>query len=210
MTTAGTRIRKTVVAAAAGLLTSAGVAIAPGVAAAEQADLEVHLTYPVTGTTHLKSTDSTLALGPGTLSTTTELPSGDLTASLDLPPATGSFKEFGVIPITATTEFIQQGPTTGQANLITGHVQSTSHIILRLVAVEVAGIPVPVGDQCQTRVPATVELESEPGFNVQTGGTMTGTYAIPKFEGCGLATPLINLTIPGSGNTITLELGHAL
>lgn len=46
-------------------------------------------------------------------------------------------------------------------------------------------------------------------FSVITGGNLTGTYTIPKFQNCLLATPLINLTVPGSGNTITLTLGAA-
>jgi hypothetical protein len=39
------------------------------------------------------------------------------------------------------------------------------------------------------------------------GGVLNGTYTIPRFTHCLLATPLINLTIPGAGNTITLTLG---
>jgi hypothetical protein len=39
--------------------------------------------------------------------------------------------------------------------------------------------------------------------------TLAGSYTIGKFQHCGLATLLINLTIPGSGNTIKLTLGKA-
>lgn len=35
------------------------------------------------------------------------------------------------------------------------------------------------------------------------------TYTIPRFAHCLLATPLINLTLPGPGHTITLTLGAA-
>ena len=48
-----------------------------------------------------------------------------------------------------------------------------------------------------------------PAFNILKGGNLKGTYTIPQFGNCGLATPLINLTIPGPGNTITLTLGKA-
>jgi hypothetical protein len=34
-----------------------------------------------------------------------------------------------------------------------------------------------------------------------------GHYTIPRFAHCGFATFLINLTIPGPNNTITLTLG---
>ncbi len=33
-------------------------------------------------------------------------------------------------------------------------------------------------------------------------------YAIPAFSHCGLSTVLLNLTIPGSGNTLNLTLGR--
>jgi hypothetical protein len=50
-------------------------------------------------------------------------------------------------------------------------------------------------------------LSSQAGFNALSGGTVSGTYTIPKFTHCLLATALINLTLPGPGNTITLTLG---
>lgn len=205
----GPTLRGVVASGAVGVLVAAGSLVGTAAVAETSPDLTLDVTYPVNGTTHLASTDSDLNLGPGELAASIELPGGDLSADLSLPPATGSFKEFGVVPVTATTEFVQESPTTGTVDLITGHVSSTSAITVKLDSVKVAGIPVPVGDSCQTRSPATIHLESEPGFNAQTGGTLTGTYAIPKFSGCGLATPLINLTIPGDGNTISLDLGEA-
>ncbi|HEY2078914.1 MAG TPA: hypothetical protein VGH53_21495, partial [Streptosporangiaceae bacterium] len=91
----------------------------------------------------------------------------------------------------------------------TGKVRTKSKITLRIVSLTVAGVNVPVGNSCETKSPAVVRLTSQPGFNVLGGGTVAGGYTIPKFSHCGLATPLINLTIPGGGNTITLTLGKA-
>jgi len=62
---------------------------------------------------------------------------------------------------------------------------------------------------CQTKDPVVVRLASKPGFNAIAGGTVAGSYTIGDFSHCELATLLINLTIPGSGNTITLKLGKA-
>jgi hypothetical protein len=50
-------------------------------------------------------------------------------------------------------------------------------------------------------------VSSAAGFTLLGGGNVTGTYTIPPFSHCGLATFLINLSIPGPGNTITLTLG---
>jgi len=41
------------------------------------------------------------------------------------------------------------------------------------------------------------------------GGNLSDAYTIPGFANCGLETLLINLAVPGSGNTITLTLGNA-
>ena len=52
-------------------------------------------------------------------------------------------------------------------------------------------------------------MTSQPGFDILNGGNLAGTYTIPPFANCGLVTGLLNLTIPGPGNTITLTLGMA-
>lgn len=195
--------RRTAVTTAAGLLALFGIIASAGAASAST---KIRATYPVTGSTYIKSPNFTLPLGPGTLASTVNVNTRKLTANLSLPEATGSFKQNGVIPVTATTQFINDGPTTGKISG-TGAVHSTSRITLRLVNLEVAGADVPVGDSCETAAPVTVKVASQPGFNILKGGNLAGTYTIPQFAHCELATALINLTIPGPGNTIMLTLG---
>jgi hypothetical protein len=185
-----------------------GIALAtPALASpAAPSDTTVGVTYPVTGSTFIKAINSTIALGPGTLSTTADLTTSTLTGTLSLPPATGSFKELGLVPVTATTEMVQDGQATGTVNFSTNEVTTTATETIKLTGLKVAGLPVPVGSSCQTS-PATITVTSQPGFNVLSGGTLAGTYTIPRFAHCGLATLLINLTLPGPGNTISLVLG---
>lgn len=192
-------------AAATASLAALGVLSTTGTA---HADIVLKLNYPLTGTTHIESTDSSMSLGPGTLATAID-DTGGLTATVDLPPATGSFKEFGVIPVSVTTRFVEASPTTGTVDLNTGAVQTTSHLTIKITELKVAGIPTPIGDRCQTETPAEVSVTSDANFSVVTGGNLNGTYTIPNFKNCLLATPLINLVVPGSGNTITLTLGAA-
>ena len=194
----------------AGLLfSSVAVVGALGLGATSaSADTTVSLTYPISGSTYINAIHTSIPLGPGTLSATADLNTAAVTGNVNLPPATGSFKELGLVPVTATTAFVEQGQTTGTLES-DGGIQATSHISLKLTSLKVAGIPVPVGNSCETAVPATITLTSESGFNALTGGTVTGTYAIPHFAHCLLATPLINLTLPGPSNTITLTLGAA-
>jgi hypothetical protein len=195
------------------LLTTAAIAVTgiglatPALASpAAPADQTVSVTYPVSGSTFIKAVNSSIALGPGSLSTTADLTTSTLTGTLSLPPATGSFKELGLIPVTATTEMIQDGQATGTVDFSTNAVTTTTKESIKLTSLKVAGLPVPVGNSCETS-PATITVSSQPGFNVLSGGTLSGTYTIPSFAHCGLATLLINLTLPGPGNTITLTLG---
>ena len=200
------RVRKASVLLVAAMAASAvGVSASPAAAAAD-----INATYPINGVSHINSNDSDLPLGPGSLHATVDLDSGALTASVSLPPATGNFKELGIIPVTATVEFIEAEPTTGSLNLNTGAMQSTSHMNLRLTRLTIAGLPALVGSRCQTVRPAEIPLASQPGFSVLRGGVVSGTYTIPPFEHCLLNTGLINLTIPGPDNTLTLTLGPAV
>jgi hypothetical protein len=190
-------------------LTAAGALTAASPASAATTTKLVHASYKVSGSTFLKGPNFTLGLGPGKLTSTLNPSNGKLKATLSLPPATGSFKQAGVIPVTATTKFINDGKTTGKVNLNTGAVTTTSKITLQITSLIVAGIPVPVGSKCETKDPVVVNLASEKGFNPLDGGKVAGSYTIGDFQDCLLATPLINVTIPASGNTITLTLGKA-
>jgi hypothetical protein len=198
--------RGVTVAALAGFATAVVVAATPAVASA---DTTLTVRYPVHGSTFIKAANATVTLGPGTLRSKVDLSTGAVTASLKLPPATGSFKELGVVPVTATVAFIQNGPTTGTVDLNTGAVTTMSSITLQITSLSVSGLPVPVGPACQSATPAVVSLASQPGFSIVKGGTVSGTYTIPPFAHCGLITPVLNLTITGPGNTISLTLGKA-
>ena len=192
--------------AIAGLLALATIAATP---AAASAATVLKVRYPVNGSTFIKAANATVPLGPGALRSRVNLSNGNVVASLNLPPATGSFKEFGLIPVTATVAFIQNGPTTGKVDLNTGAVTTSSSITLQITSLTVSGLPVPVGPACESATPASVALASQPGFSIVNGGTVSGTYTVPPFAGCGLVTPVLNLTITGPGNTISLTLGKA-
>jgi hypothetical protein len=206
--TAARRLLMPRLAAAAVAALAAGAALAATASPASAAST-VKATYKVTGSTYIKAPNFTLNLGPGRLVSRVNLKTGKLTARLSMPDATGSFTQLGIIPVTATTQLINDGPTTGRLNTTTGAVRTKSKITMRLVSLTVAGVPIAVGNSCETKSPVVVRLTSQRGFTVLQGGNLSGGYTIPKFSNCGLAQILINLTIPGSGNTITLTLGKA-
>jgi hypothetical protein len=200
--------RRIAATSAAGLV-AAGALAAVGGPASAAAATTIKAKYKISGSTFLAGPMATLSLGPGTLSAKVSVPTGKVSATLSLPPATGSFKQYGIIPVTATAQLINDGPTTGSVNLGTGAVKTTSKITMQLTSLTVAGLPIPVGNQCETSSPVVVKLKSQKGFNILGGGKVAGSYTIPDFSHCGLATLLINATIPASGNTITLKLGKA-
>jgi hypothetical protein len=200
-------LRTAAVTSIAGTLGVAAVLAGGGAASASST--KVHVTYSVTGSTYLAAPGATVTLGPGSLKSTADLLTDTLKATLTLPPATGSFNELGLVPVTATTKFINKGATKGTINDTTGAVQTTSNVILKLTNVTIGGISVPVGTSCETSSPASITVNSDPGFSIIAGGNLSGSYTIPQFQNCGLSTAIINLTLPGPGNTITLTLGSA-
>lgn len=181
-----------------------GVVALSGGASAEPASPAVKINYSVEGQSVVKKTGSTLALGPGALTVDLNAATGDLTGDLTLPSVQSEFKVFGLIPVTATIDFLPQGQTTGK--IVRGVVTSTSHVVLRLSKVKAGLIEYPVGDKCQSKTPMQINLQSEPGFNPVAGGKLSGAYTIPDFANCHLAELLINFMIPGPDNTISLNL----
>lgn len=167
-------------------------------------------TYAVTGTSTIAKTNSSVALGPTTL-TAFLTNTGAFTGKMPLPPTTTSFNALGLLPVTATVSFTQVGPITGKlfANP-TPAVSADSAYTLSLSNVTVGGIPTPVGSNCATANPVAIDVATPTGkvFNVTKGGVLTGTYTIGKFANCGLTTSLINLLVPGAGNTVSLHLSH--
>ena len=197
------RTRLALLAAGVAVLAATGVVAASGAASA---DSVVNVHYAVTGTTYLAKLNTTANLGSGTLASTVDLTTGTSQSTLTLPSTAVSVKEFGFVPVTATTELIQNGPAAGTVNFSTNTITSTANVTLKLTNLTVFGVSLPVGDKCQT-TPFNIGISSGPGFTVSGGGPVSGTYTIPAFHDCGLNTLLLNLTIPGAGNTLNLDLG---
>jgi hypothetical protein len=198
-------------ASASASASQAGQASKPGQAgqASKAASKSLTVKYKVTGTTLIKSVDASAPLGPGKLTATVNLTTAKLTADLSLPPATITFKEFGIVPVTATVNLVQDGQTTGQLNVNTGAVKTKSDITLQLTALFISGLAIPVPATCQSAKPMVVKLASQKGFSVTKGGPLAGSYTIPPVANCGELTALLNVIFPGPGNTINLKLGAA-
>src|SRR5260370_38819805 len=87
-------------AAATAAVAGIGLAATPALASrSAPADQGFNLTYPVTGSTFIKKTNSSIPLGPGPPTSPPALPPTTLTPPRRPPPSTPSFKELGFVPV---------------------------------------------------------------------------------------------------------------
>jgi hypothetical protein len=167
----------------------------------------ITINYSVNGSTHIKALNTDVKLGPGTLNVSLDLSSGNFTGDLSLPTAKASFTLLGFIPGTATINLVPASQVTG--TFTNGVVNADAKETLQITNVSILGIPVVLNSKtCETRAPADIPLMSGANFNVQTGGTLTGTYTIPALKGCGIVTPLLSALATGPGNTISVTIAN--
>ena len=81
------RTAKLLLTTAAVAVTGIGLATPALASPAVPADQTVNVTYPVNGSTFIKAINSSIALGPGTLSTTADLTTSTLPLPLTAPVA---------------------------------------------------------------------------------------------------------------------------
>jgi hypothetical protein len=167
--------------------------------------------YDVTGSTHVASTNSSIAIGPAVMHSAVA-GDGAFTGDMVLPGTRTEFKLLGFVPVTADVAFQPTKPTTG--NLIrvgrTRVLESSSSYYVRLSNIKASIFPLFAGSNCRTKQPVVINANTPDGevFDIASGGKIVGTYTIGDFQNCGLNTWLINSIIPGSGNTITLNLAN--
>lgn len=197
----GRRAATVVLAAAGTVAATAGSAVA--------VDTNVYVDYDFNGTTHIASTDSNVTLGPAVMDTTVA-EDGTFVGDMTLPGTRTEFKVAGFIPVTANVDFIPTKPTTGQMIRVGRYrtLTSSSSYYVRLSNIKAVGFPLFAGSQCRTKNPVLMDASTPEGeyFTIADGGRLTGTYSIGDFQNCGLNTWLINILVPGGGNTVDLHL----
>jgi uncharacterized protein DUF6801 len=127
---------------------------------------------------------------------------------------------FGFMPVSATMEITQignmniigEGPAIvrGPPTLTTGH----GRISLRLTDARVNGVPLDLGPNCRSSRNIELELHgstaSDPPYEVNFGGMLTGEITIPPFAGCGVTEdldPLLTASVSGPGNLVRIIQG---
>ena len=141
-----------------------------------------------------------------TLSAEGDVTSGQLTATLSLPPINQTIL-IGLIPVTVRGALTPTGTIHGTVGLTDAGVfsESASGSANELVgSVGVGLFVVPIG--CTTVEPIQLPLSiSEPVNALVVGGFSFATkVTVPEFGGCGLFGPVLSSTMSGPGNTIEM------
>ncbi len=189
----------------------AGAALAL-VPVAAHAETIIPIEYDASGTSTIAKTNSTVNLGPTTLTTNLDVDSGNFTGSLPLPGTSTKFKAAGFLPIEANVDFIPVGEVTGVIDLAgdIATVDATATYFVKLSNIKAFGFPTFAGNKCMTAAPVAIPVGTEPGvgFDLGEGGRLVGEYTIGKFKDCGINTGLINALVPGPGNTVDIAVSN--
>ncbi len=124
-------------------------------------------------------------------------------------PAGTTRLKIGSLPLAdVTTKITQVGQSTTNITFDGWDwvLHTTQQVSVQIVSIKPVGLDINlVGNSCKT-APFTQTLDGR--FHVTGTGPgsaydywMNGTYTLPYFWNCGLSTPVINLSIPGPGNT---------
>jgi hypothetical protein len=185
---------------------TAGLASAPSALAA---DTVIPIHWSVNASAHIKSLNMDITVPPGTFDGSVNLTTGALSGNLTLPSATQNISLLGIPLASATFAMAPNGPISGHLDLATMTVSVTASFNFNITNVHASILPRLnlVGNNCHGSKPITQTLTGP--VNLAGSQTFSSTFAIPKFADCGLTTPLLNLIIPGGGNTFTATFAPA-
>lgn len=170
---------------------------------AASADTILPIHWNVDASTHLKSLNLDVVVPRGTFDGSVNLTTGALTGNLSLPPATTQFKLLGIPVATATFAIRATGPITGHVDLATQTVSVNSSFTFLITKASPSFLPKLnlVGNNCRGAQPVTVSFSGK--ADLAGASTFSSTYTVPKFTSCGPLTGILNLVVPGPGNTFT-------
>jgi hypothetical protein len=187
------------IAASIGALVTAVCVLMAGAPEAGAADTVIPISYTVNASTTLAKLHQTVVVPPGSFKGSIDLTTSTLTGNLALPPASTTVSVAGIGLATATFELSAVKPVVGKVDLSTLSVTATAQFNVLVTSVEPLFLPVNlVGARCGTTQPVSVTFSGT--FSLTAKSTFSGTYTIPPLSRCGLATPALNLVIPGPGN----------
>jgi hypothetical protein len=175
---------------------------------ASATDLVIPVHYTVNASTTLAKLHQTVVVPPGSFVGSIDVTTRVLTGNLTLPPASTTVNIAGIGVAKATFSLSQVKPVIGTVNLSTLTAVATASFNVLVVSVEPLGLPVNVvGNHCGTATPVTVTFSGP--ISLKGSSHFSGNYTIPPLSRCGLATPALNLLVPGPGNVFTASFSPA-
>jgi hypothetical protein len=190
---------------------TASVAVATvGLAFAQPAQAApIDLTFAnTTGSTFLAKPKVTAEVPTSVVKTTIDLDAKTLTGSAQIPDLTVHLKLANLVPTTSIVRIVPQGGLTGTVDLAANQLSTTTTFKLQVLRVFQDSLPAInlVSGNCVSKSATSATLNNTTPINIFDTTTVSGSYAIPAFTGCGLLTPLLNVLLAGGGNTLTLNL----
>lgn len=196
-------------AAVAAPLTLAGPAFAAG----------IKFTAPVTGTTYLAKPDVTAALPAGTY-TYGEINGDTITSNMVVPVTTSRVRLLDIPQYgdaTATVKIVDTRPAVTKLKL-DGSADGTAYFKIQILAVYADALP---GVNLVSPTCASGEIVAPTHsnkFELLAASTVTSTFTIPAFTGCGQKElgqfdsrdQLITDKLSGPGNTMNAVVGPAV
>lgn len=194
------RLRRAV---AAGLgvaaLSMASISQAPSASA----DPDLPLDLPSSSTIHLAKLGLDTE-GTGRFVGSVDLGTGELTGNLVMDASETNVDLLGIKAATIGVEVAAAAPIQGTVDFTDFSIEATASFNIKVLYVRPFGIRWLnlVGNRCTTRTPVSIVVsgQADPAtFAV----SLSGEFEIPKFQNCGLTTPILDLLVSGPGNTFT-------
>jgi hypothetical protein len=159
--------------------------------------------WDLTGSLTVKKLNQSIAFPAGSkFNGDLNLSTRQLSGHVTVPQFTARLKVLG-LPVDATLQLVEAQPVTGTVTFgspnITIDATTSATMKIKRLSSPLLQLDL-VGNQCQTSAPVVLPLHYVGPLTLSTGFTFTGTTTIPRLTHCGLATPLLNQLMAGSGN----------
>lgn len=171
-------------------------------------DIVLPLNWDVTTNSMIKGLKQQVNITNGKFDGSVTVPAGSkqgrLKGKMVLPETTSELK-IGPFPLAKTTmKMTPIGDVQGTVDLTKQPAVATNVANLDVQIVSIKPILMPfnlVGNKCHTESPVVMTMKG--AVDVTKPNTFTSTYTLPKFKDCGLSTWIVNMLVPGKGNTQT-------
>ena len=160
------------------------------------------------GTTNLGKTIDPVTI-TGQIQIEYFLPSDAFEAQLSIDQTYGVFPFFGLLKTLAAIDLKQNGIATGSQNSL-GEKYLHTKMFIKLPDVYITlfgfNIRIAGGDNCGTTETVNMDLYGTDFIDLDAGGTLNGSYSIPKIEQCGVFNNIVNAMLAGENNSIEMDL----